>query len=52
MYLTLSPCVVCAKAIINAGIKEVIYDKEYCDAKESINIMREQGIIVRTHRAE
>ena len=29
MYVTLSPCEVCAKAIINAGIKEVIYLKEY-----------------------
>ena len=50
MYLTLSPCIVCAKAIINAGINEVIYDKEYLDTDESINIMREQGIVVRTHR--
>ena len=29
MYVTLSPCEVCAKAIINAGIKEVIYLEEY-----------------------
>ena len=52
MYLTLSPCNVCAKAIINAGIKEVIYCSLYENAEDSINIMREQGIVVRTHRAE
>ena len=52
MYLTLSPCTVCAKAIVNAGIKEVIYCKEYEGSKDSINIMREQGIVVRTHRTE
>lgn len=29
IYVTLSPCLTCAKMIINAGIKEVIYDEEY-----------------------
>jgi dCMP deaminase len=31
MYVTLSPCRMCAKAIVNAGIKEVIYGEEYRD---------------------
>lgn len=29
IYVTLSPCLTCAKMIINAGITEVIYDEEY-----------------------
>jgi len=29
LYVTYSPCLECAKAIINAGIKEVLYLKEY-----------------------
>lgn len=29
MYLTHSPCMMCSKAIINAGIKEVYYHKLY-----------------------
>lgn len=29
MYLTLSPCMVCANLIINAGINEVVYMMEY-----------------------
>jgi len=29
MYLTLSPCDLCYKLIVNAGIDEVIYDDEY-----------------------
>ena len=33
MYLTLSPCIDCAKAIINSGIKEVIYKEDYRDSK-------------------
>ena len=43
MYVTLSPCRMCAKAIINAGIDEVIYGEAYRDASgiellESANI--------------
>ena len=31
MYLTLSPCIQCAKAIINGGIKKVVYGEKYRD---------------------
>ncbi len=31
MYVTLSPCRMCAKAIVNAGIDEVIYLENYRD---------------------
>ena len=48
MYLTLSPCDVCAKAIVNAGIDEVIYSKEYIHGKNGINILNKAGIIVRS----
>lgn len=40
MYLTHSPCVQCAKLIINANISEVIYDVEYRDPS-GINLLRE-----------
>ncbi|MBQ4440148.1 MAG: dCMP deaminase family protein [Kiritimatiellae bacterium] len=29
IYVTLSPCLTCAKLIINSGIGEVVYDGEY-----------------------
>ena len=45
MYLTLSPCIMCAKAIINAGIKEVIYNEIYDD--DSLDLLRASGIKVR-----
>lgn len=48
MYLTLSPCDVCAKAIVNAGISEVIYSKLYSHADNSIKILKDAGITVRT----
>jgi len=47
MYLTLSPCEICAKAIINAGIREVIYLKKYQHGR-GIDILESTGIVVRT----
>ena len=29
VYITLSPCLTCAKLMINAGISEVVYDGQY-----------------------
>ena len=46
MYLTLSPCEICAKAIINAGISEVIYLERY-EQSNGIDILIEAGITVR-----
>ena len=47
MYLTLSPCDVCAKAIVNAGIDEVIFSKKYEYSEEALNILNNAGIVVR-----
>ena len=47
MYVTLSPCIVCAKAIINAGISEVVYIEEYTHGKNAINVLNQAGISVR-----
>lgn len=43
LYCTHQPCVVCAKMIINAGIKEVIYKEGYPD-KFSVDICKEAGV--------
>ena len=43
MYVTLSPCYMCAKAIINAGISEVRYTNEYRD-KSGIELLERHGI--------
>ena len=45
MYVTLSPCRMCAKAIINAGIDEVLYGEEYRDSS-GVEILRSTGIKV------
>ena len=39
LYCTNTPCVVCAKMLINAGVKEIVYSGEYPDdlAKKMIS---------------
>lgn len=46
MYLTLSPCRMCAKAIVNAGIKEVVFKEAYRDTS-SLQILKDSGVLVR-----
>ena len=46
MYVTLSPCRMCAKTIINAGIKEVVYIEKYRDPS-GIELLTSAGIYCR-----
>jgi len=46
LYVTLSPCRMCAKAIINAGIDEVVYCDEYRD-QGGLEILKSSGIALR-----
>ena len=46
LYVTLSPCRMCAKAIVNAGIDEVIYEESYRDTS-GLEILKDAGVIVR-----
>ena len=49
MYLTLSPCEYCAKAIVNSGIKRVVYRDEYRD-QTGVDILRSVGIKVSLYK--
>ena len=44
LYCTLSPCLTCAKLIINAGIKEVVYEDEYEFRKQIRSLFKEAGV--------
>ena len=46
MYVSMSPCKMCAKAIINAGIAEVVYEEQYRDLS-GILLLKSAGILVR-----
>lgn len=43
IYVTKSPCMICAKLIINIGIKKVIYANKYPD-EEAFKILKEAGV--------
>lgn len=43
IYITTQPCVICAKMIINAGIKKIVYKGEYPD-ELSTQMLDEAGI--------
>lgn len=43
IYVTKSPCMICAKLIINVGIKSVIYANKYPD-EEAFKILKEAGV--------
>jgi len=45
MYLTLSPCRSCAKAIINGGIKKVFYKSPYRDLS-GVELLLQNGVEV------
>ena len=48
IYITNFPCVLCAKILINAGIKEVIYLDDYVDTL-SREILEESNVLVRRY---
>lgn len=52
LYTTFSPCLLCAKMIINAGIVEVVYDQRYSIDDVSMALLREAGVQVRSMRGE
>ena len=45
MYCTMSPCINCAKVIVNSGIKKLVYMKEYRDTT-GLNLLKSAGITV------
>jgi len=47
IYSTCSPCLICTKMIINAGMTEVVYNEEYPLAANSLALLEEAGLKVR-----
>lgn len=43
LYVTASPCIECAKLIIQAGIKRVVYSEKY-RLEDGIDLLRQAGI--------
>jgi dCMP deaminase len=47
LYTTFSPCLLCAKMIINSGIIEVVYHKEYTIDTLPQRLFHEAGLMIR-----
>lgn len=46
IYSTFSPCLQCTKMIINAGLREVVYQTAYPMESVSLQLLREAGVLV------
>lgn len=44
LYCTLSPCLTCARMIINSGLKEVVYEEEYEFSEQTRELLAEAGM--------
>lgn len=49
LYTTFSPCLTCTKMIINAGIREVVYNVEYPMSETSMKLLEQAGVSLRKH---
>ena len=47
LYSTFSPCLICTKMIINAGIREVVYRQDYPLNDSALKLLGEAGVVVR-----
>lgn len=45
LYVTSSPCIECAKLIIQAGIKRVVYSEEY-HKRDGLNLLERAGVVM------
>ncbi|OIO25031.1 cytidine deaminase [Candidatus Micrarchaeota archaeon CG1_02_49_24] len=52
IYTTFSPCLICTKMIINAGIAEVVFNSKYPMSELSIALLTEAGVKVREVRVD
>ena len=52
IYSTFAPCLMCAKMIINSGIREVVYNLEYPLNESAFRLFKEAAIEVRQLKVE
>ncbi|MCQ2389214.1 MAG: dCMP deaminase family protein [Kiritimatiellae bacterium] len=48
IYVTISPCLTCAKLIVNAGIREVVYGGDYPFQDAVLKMFRQAGVKCRS----
>jgi len=48
-YVTIQPCSICTKMLINAGIEEIIYEGDFPD-ELSLQLLKEAGVFCHRHK--
>lgn len=48
VYVTLAPCVQCAAMMLQAGVKRVVYMKEYRD-NSGIKLLQESNVVIQSY---
>ena len=52
IYTTFAPCLQCAKMVINAGLREVVYNQEYPLNDSAFRLFQEAGVFIRRLKVE
>jgi len=52
IYVTFSPCLTCARMIINSGIKEVVYNADYPMTEATTALLKQAGVMMRQYKVE
>jgi dCMP deaminase len=50
LYVTLSPCLTCARLVISAGIVEVVYEADYVVEKNARAMLKAAGVKCRRYK--
>lgn len=51
LYITINPCLVCSKLIINAGIKKIVFEGDYSD-NSGVEFLKHAGIEVENYKTD
>jgi dCMP deaminase len=52
LYCKMTPCITCAKLIINCGIKRVVCEKRYHADKDTLELFEQAGIELKIYNQE
>ena len=47
LFTTFAPCLMCTKMIINAGLREIVFNQDYPLNDSSFSLLREAGVLYR-----
>ena len=46
LYVTHFPCFNCAKHIVQAGVSRIVYENDYKNSQEALDLFKRNGLLV------